>query len=190
MLKQGSLIALALLLGGCASSNDHTRLTLSPKPIISTEPNKPHRVLRMEQRDLRPIQHIAVIHDDDQIQTLEVQESLPILLSDVLESQFTAQGYAFSSGSRNILRLDVIEALVKVTEGNISHNLNGRLQLQLVVLSPNGQFTKRYTAKSEKTGAMSVSPSDIQHSMNKLTQLLLTDIHADPELHDYLKRKL
>ena len=189
-MKKLLLAASVLALTACSAPSE-PQLTLTPQPVIASQPVVQGKALSLESRDLRTAQFIAVVDSGrENVQPLHSTQNLRITLEEALSRQLTAQGYTLTADSQGTLRLDVLEAMVNVKHSVMSHDLNSKLQLQLVVETPTGKFIKRYSGKSERTGAMSASVEDMELAMNNLITAVLKDIYADQELNKYMQENL
>ncbi|KLV05943.1 lipoprotein [Photobacterium aquae] len=185
------LVAASVFALTACSTPSEPQLTLTPQPVIAAQPSVNGKTLSLNSRDLRTAQFIAVVDSGrENVQPLHSSQNLRTTLEDALNRQLSAQGYTISADSKDTLRLDILEAMVNVKHSVMSHDLISKLQLQLVVETPKGQFIKRYSGKSERTGAMSASIEDMQTAMDNLITAVLKDIYADPELNHYLQENL
>lgn len=185
------LIAASVLALTACSAPSEPQLTIAPTPVIAAQPTTSGKSVSLESRDLRTAQFVAVVDSGHQnVQPLHATQNLRVTLEEALSRQLSSQGYAVTEDSKGTLRLDILEAMVNVKHSVMSHELSSKLQLQLVVESPKGKFVKRYSGKSERTGAMSASVEDMELSLNNLITAVLKDIHADPELNTYMQENL
>lgn len=185
------LVAASVLALTACSAPSEPQLTITPEPVISSQPTAHGQSLSLDSRDLRTAQFIAVVDSGRQnVQPLHATQNLRVTLEDALSRQLSAQGYKITENSKGTVRLDILEAMVNVQHSLMSHELISKLQLQLVVESPTGKFVKRYSGKSDRTGAMSASVDDMQQAMNNLITAVLKDIYADPDLNAYMQENL
>lgn len=189
-MKKLFIAATVLALTACSAPSE-PQLTIAPTPVIAKQPTASGQALSLESRDLRTAQFIAVVDSGRQnVQPLHATQNLRITLEEALSRQLRAQGYTLTQDSKGTLRLDILEAMVNIKHSVMSHELNSKLQLQLVVESPAGKFVKRYSGKSERSGTMSASVEDMEQAMNNLITAVLKDIYADPELNTYMQENL
>lgn len=189
-MKKLLLAASVFALTACSTPSE-PQLTLTPQPVIAAQPVVQGKALALDSRDLRTAQFIAVVDSGrENVQPLHSTQNLRITLEQALSRQLASQGYTITADSQGTLRLDVLEAMVNVKHSVMSHDLSSKLQLQLVVETPTGKFIKRYSGKSERTGAMSASVEDMELAMNNLINAVLKDIYADQELNKYMQENL
>ncbi|PSW19622.1 hypothetical protein C9I98_11980 [Photobacterium sanctipauli] len=189
-MKKLLLAASVLALTACSAPSE-PQLTISPEPVIAAQPVANGQPVSIDSRDLRTAQFVAVVDSGRQnVQPIHATQNLRVTLEDALTRQLSAQGYRVTEDSEGTLRLDILEAMVNVKHSVMSHDLNSKLQLQLVVETPKGKFVKRYSGKSERSGAMSASVEDMELAMNNLITAVLKDIYADPELNTYMQENL
>ncbi|MGF1730348.1 hypothetical protein BIT28_18200 [Photobacterium proteolyticum] len=189
-MKKLFVAATVLALTACTAPSE-PQLTIAPTPVVSTQANAQGKSLSLESRDLRTAQFIAVVDSGRQnVQPLHATQNLRVTLEQALSRQLRSQGYAITQDSQGTMRLDILEAMINVKHSMMSHELNSKLQLQLVIESPTGKFVKRYSGKSERNGAMSASMGDMEEAMNSLITAVLKDIHSDPELNNYMQENL
>lgn len=189
-MKKFFLAASVFALTACSAPSE-PQLTLAPTPVIATQPTANGLALDLESRDLRTAQFIAVVDSGRQnVQPLHATQNLRVTLEDALARQLQSQGYKLTDDTQDKLRLDILEAMVNVKHSIMSHDLSSKIQLQLVVETNKGKFVKRYSGKSERTGAMSASVEDMELSMNNLMTAVLKDIYSDAELNKYLQENL
>ena len=185
------LIAASVLALTACSAPSEPQLTIAPSPVIATQPTANGQAISLESRDLRTAQFVAVVDSGrENVQPLHATQNLRVVLEQALSSQLSSQGYNVTEESQGTLRLDILEAMVNVKHSVMSHELSSKLQLQLVVESPKGKFVKRYSGKSDRTGAMSASVEDMELALNNLITAVLKDIYADPELNSYMQENL
>ena len=185
------LIAASVLALTACSAPSEPQLTIAPSPVIAAQPTANGQALSLESRDLRTAQFIAVVDSGrENVQPLHATQNLRITLEEALSRQLRSQGYTVTEESQGTLRLDILEAMVNIKHSVMSHELSSKLQLQLVVESPKGKFVKRYSGKSDRTGAMSASVEDMEQALSDLITAVLKDIYADPELNTYMQENL
>lgn len=189
-MKKLLLAASIMALTSCSAPTE-PQLNINPEPVLASQPVVKGKALAVDSRDLRPAQFVAVVDNGEKsVQPLHAKQNLRLVMQDALTRQFGAQGYTIDNQSQSKLRLDILEAMVNVKDGMMSHDLSSKLQIQLVVESPKGKFVKRYSGKSARSGAMSASVEKMEEAMNNLIGAVLKDIYADPELNTYLQENL
>ncbi|MDO6705272.1 YajG family lipoprotein [Photobacterium sp. 1_MG-2023] len=185
------LLALSMLaLTACTAPTD-MQLSLQPTPALSSQASMQGLNLNLESRDLRTAQFVAVIDNGDKnVHPLHATENLRLTLQNALTRQLESQGVQVGPESQSTMRMDILEAIVNVKQSAFSHTLNSKLQLQLVLTTPNGKFIKRYAGKSSREGAMNASPEAMELAMNGLMDAVLRDIQGDAELSSYMEENL
>lgn len=182
--------AALLTLTACTTPTD-TQLHLLPTPALAAQPSVQGLHLNLESRDLRTAQFVAVIDNGDKnVHPLHARENLRQTLQTALSRQLESQGIQIDHDSQSTLRLDILEAIVNVKQSKLSHTLSSKLQLQLVLNTPNGKFIKRYAGKSSREGAMAASKESMELAMNGLMDAVLRDIQTDSELNNYMEENL
>ncbi|MEI8595003.1 YajG family lipoprotein [Photobacterium sp. SP02] len=185
------IFAVSLLaLTACTAPTD-SQLSIQPSPSLAKQPDLEGQSLTLESRDLRTAQFVAVVDNGDQnVHPLHAKENLRLTLQDALSRQLSSQGVQIGHESQNTMRLDILEAIVNVKQSAFSHTLNSKLQLQLVLTTPNGKFIKRYAGKSSREGAMTASTESMEVAMTGLMDAVLRDIQSDTELNSYMEENL
>lgn len=141
----------------------------------------------LESRDLRTAQFVAVVDNGRKdVQPIHATSNLRLLLEDALSLQLKSQGYRIVDKSNQTLRLDLLDALVKVKHSMLSHTITANVQIQLVGQSNNEKFVKRYTGKSTSQGPMSASNSDMALALNSLLEELLKEMANDKQLTQFM----
>lgn len=186
-MKKLILASALILLAGCSSPRE-PQLTIAPAPAMATKQVVQGTPVMVESRDLRTAQFVAVIDSGrSNVQPLHATQNLRVVMEDTLSRQLTSQGFRVVANGRGKLRLDILDALVRVNQTVFKHSLSASVQLQLVAESPDGRFVKRYTGKSTQEGVTSVSEEELEKALNNLLEAVLEDISEDDQLLDHMK---
>lgn len=178
--------AMILALGAC-SSPQQAQLTIAPQPVISPTPLVKSTPLMLGSRDLRTAQFVAVVDNGrEEVIPLHATTNLRISLEEALSRQLISQGFQMVSKSHTKLRLDLLDALVKVKHSMFSHQITTSVQIQLVAQNNADSFVKRYTGSATQKGAMSASPEDMEKELNSLLEAVLKDMANDKQLIKFM----
>lgn len=182
------IIAIAVLvLAGCSTPRE-PQLTIAPSPASSNQQQVSNLPVVVKSKDLRTAQFVAVIDSGrSNVKPLHASQNLRVVLEDTLSRQLSSQGFRVVANGPGVLRLDILDALVRVKHTVFKHDMEASVQLQLVAESPEGRFVKRYTGKSTQSGVSSASPDDIELALNNLLEAVLQDIADDEQLLNHMK---
>ncbi|MEZ8027016.1 hypothetical protein A1OW_02405 [Enterovibrio norvegicus] len=182
------LLISGLILGlSACSTPKEPQLTVAPQPTISSVPVVQGKTVMVESRDLRTAQFVAVVDNGRKnVQPIHATSNVRIVLEDALTRQFNSQGYRVATDSKGKVRLDVLDALVKVEHSVFSHTMQTNVQIQLVAETSDNKFVKRYTGKSTMEGATSASVEDMEIALNTLLEAVLQDISRDKQLATFM----
>ncbi|WP_434359200.1 YajG family lipoprotein [Parasalinivibrio latis] len=181
------IITSALFLLAACSAPQQPTINLDLKPVTTSSVPGQGKAVSLTSRDLRTAQFIAVVDNGrQQVQPLQASQNLRVALEEVLSNQLRSQGFNVTAGAKGTVRLDILDALVKVEHSVFSHHVTSNVQIQIVAESPKGKFVKRYNGKSITEGAGSASVEDMEASINNLLNSVLKDVAADQELSLYM----
>ncbi|WP_028023674.1 YajG family lipoprotein [Enterovibrio calviensis] len=182
------LLVSGLVLGlSACSAPQEPQLTIAPQPVISSVPVAQNKALVIESRDLRTAQFVAVVDNGRKnVQPIQSTSNVRIVLEDALTRQLNSQGFRVVADSEGKLRIDVLDALVKVEHSVFSHDMTTNVQIQLVAENSENKFVKRYTGKSTSEGATSASVEDMEIALNSLLEAVLQDIARDAQLMTFM----
>lgn len=186
-MKKLIIAAAVLVLAGCSTPRE-PQLTIAPSPASSNQQQVNNLPVVVKSKDLRTAQFVAVIDSGrSNVKPLHASQNLRVVLEDTLSRQLSAQGFRVVANGPGMLRLDILDALVRVKHTVFKHDMEASVQLQLVAESPDGRFVKRYTGKSTQSGVSSASPDDIEMALNNLLEAVLQDIANDEQLLDHMR---
>lgn len=178
--------AMIMALSAC-SAKTQTQLTIAPKPNIAPIPAVKNIPLVLGSRDLRTAQFVAVVDNGrEEVLPVHATSNLRLSLEDALSRQLNSQGFQIVSGSSSKLRLDLLDALVKVKHSMFSHTMTTSVQIQLVAQNNGDSFVKRYTGFATQEGSMSASPEDMEKELNSLLEAVLQDMANDKQLIKFM----
>lgn len=182
-----SAIGLTLILSAC-SAPQAPQLNIAPKPAqVSASPDNSGKAIDLTSRDLRTAQYVAVVDNGRRsVDPIHATANLRVALEDALRQQLNAQGFKVSSGTEGKLRMDLLEALVKVKHNVFNHEMDSQVQIQLVAETDKGKFVKRYRGQSKIEDAGSASNADMELALNTLLEAVLKDIANDKQLTTYM----
>ncbi|EOD80809.1 lipoprotein [Grimontia sp. AD028] len=177
---------LVLGLSACSSPRE-PQMTIAPQPSISSVPVAQSKPVTVESRDLRTAQFVAVVDNGRKnVQPIQATSNVRVVLEDALIRQLNSQGYKVVADSKGKLRMDLLDALVKVEHSVFSHTMNTNVQIQLVADNGQNKFVKRYTGKSTTEGSTSASVEDMEMALNSLLEAVLQDIARDQQLMTFM----
>ncbi|PKF51812.1 YajG family lipoprotein [Enterovibrio nigricans] len=180
------ITGLVLGLSACSTPRE-PQLTIAPNPTISNVPIAQGKSLSVESRDLRTAQFVAVVDNGRKnVQPIQATSNVRVVLENALSRQLSSQGYKVGTDSPNKVRLDLLDALVKVEHSMLSHNMVTNVQIQLVAETDNTKFVKRYSGKATSEGASSVSVEEMEVALNSLLEAVLQDIAQDKQLNTFM----
>lgn len=186
MKKSLLLIGFTIGLTGCAAPQE-PQLSITPQPQLSSAPIVANLPLKLESRDLRTAQFVAVVDNGRaEVKPIHATSNLRLALQDALARQLSSQGFKLTDNSHTHLRVDLLEALVNVKHSMFSHDIATTVQLQLVAQINDDKFVKRYRGKSNSDGPMSASQQDMEQALNQLLEAVLKDIANDKQLLTFL----
>lgn len=169
------------------SAPREAQLTIAPQPSMSSVPVTNNIPLNLESRDLRTAQFVAVVDSGRKdVQPIHSTSNLRLVLEDVLSRQLNSQGYTIVKDSDQTLRIDLLDALVKVKHSMFTHAMEANVQIQLVAKNSKDKFVKRYIGKSTKEGPLSASPEDMEIELNNLLNALLQEMANDKQLNLFM----
>ncbi|MFD2179434.1 YajG family lipoprotein [Veronia pacifica] len=187
MKKLFSAIGLTFLLSAC-SAPQAPQLNITPQPAkVAASTQNSGKTVDLSSRDLRTAQYVAVVDNGRRsVDPIHAKANLRVALENALGQQLSAQGFTLSSASEGKLRMDLLEALVKVKHNVFNHEMDSQVQIQLVAESAKGKFVKRYRGQSKIEDAGSASPEDMETALNSLLEAVLNDIANDKQLTLYM----
>lgn len=182
------LLVSGLVLGlSACSAPQAPQLTIAPQPAMISTPTGQGKSLTLDSRDLRTAQFVAVVDNGRKnVQPIQSSSNVRIALEEALTRQLNAQGYRIAADSKGKLRMDLLDALVKVDHSVFSHSMDTNVQIQLVAETANKKFVKRYTGKATEEGATSASVEDMEIALNTLLEAVLNDIANDQQLSTFI----
>ncbi|WP_297480709.1 YajG family lipoprotein [uncultured Photobacterium sp.] len=191
MIKKYVVLVSALVLSACAATPP-APVALMPTAVFTSQPWAKNKTLNLTCVDQAPNSYIAVIDNGstENVQVIQPQQPLSLTLRQALAQQLTGQGFSITNNAASTMAVKVEKALITVKQGLMTYNMRSELQLQLMVNTPDGQFTKRYSGRSSREDALTASNKDIATSMNKLMNSVLNEIANDSELNKYLKENV
>ncbi|WP_407332418.1 YajG family lipoprotein [Enterovibrio sp. 27052020O] len=182
------LLVSGLVIGlSACSAPQEPQLTIAPQPSLSSVPIVQNKSVAVESRDLRTAQFVAVVDNGRKnVQPIQATSNVRVVLEDALTRQLNSQGYRVVADGKGKLRLDLLDALVKVEHSVFSHTMTTNVQIQLVAETDENKFVKRYTGKSTSEGATSASVEDMEIALNSLLEAVLQDIAQDKQLTTFM----
>ena len=191
MMKKYFILASTLVLSACATTQPAPPLTLTPTAVVTAQPWANGKALNLTSVDNAPNSYIAAIDSGtENVTVIQPQHPISVTLRQALVQQLTDQGFSITNHATSTMVITVEKALVMVKQGLLKYNMRSKLQLQLTVNTPDGQFIKHYTGRSSREDALTVSDKDIATSMNKLMNSVLNEIANDSELNKYLTENI
>ncbi|WP_150137622.1 YajG family lipoprotein [Candidatus Enterovibrio escicola] len=162
-------------------------ITIAPQPTISSAPVAQNKSVMVDSRDLRTAQFVAFVDNGrENVQPIHATSNILDVLEDVLIRQLNSQGFYVNTDGIGKLRLDLLDALVKVKNSVFSHEMTTNVQIQLVAETKNNKLVKRYTGRSTIEGTMNASVEDIGVALNSLLEVVLKDIARDEQMITFL----
>lgn len=182
------LLVSGLVLGLSACSTPREpQLTIAPQPAVAAVATGQGKAVTVDSRDLRTAQFVAVVDNGRKnVQPIQATSNVRIALEEALTRQLNSQGYKIVADSKGKLRMDLLDALVKVEHSVFSHSMDTNVQIQLVAETTDKKFVKRYTGKATSEGASSVSVEDMEIALNSLLEAVLQDIARDQQLTTFM----
>ncbi len=183
-----NLLITAMIIGitGCSTPKE-AQLTISPKPTLSETAMTKKAQVVLGSRDLRTAQFVAVVDNGrKEVQPLHTDTNLRLTLENALAIQMNSLGFNRVQEGQVKLRLDLLDALVKVKHSLFSHSISTNVQIQLVAQNKKNSFVKRYTGQSTSDGPMSASTNDMEKELNSLLEAVLNDIAKDTQLITFM----
>lgn len=191
MMKKYVILASTLVLSACAATSPAPPLTLMPTAVFTTQPWANNKALNLTCIDKAPNRYLAAIDSGtENVQVIQPQQPISATLCQVLSQQLTNQGFKITNNATSTMTITVEKALVMVKQGLLKYNMRSKLQLELTLNTPDGQFIKRYSGRSSREDALKASDKDIATSMNKLMNSVLNEIANDSELNKYLTENI
>nr|WP_086939107.1 YajG family lipoprotein [Thaumasiovibrio occultus] len=189
-MKKIVLAAGLALLTACASTTEQ-QLNLTLVPSTGSTSVGQGTALNLETQDLRSAQFVAVVDSGrEQKQPLHAQQNLRVAFEEALTRQLTGQGYIVSQNSRGTMRVDILDTLLNVKHSVVKHEMEAKVNVQVVVESPRGKFVKRFEGNANTAGVSSASYEDMEALLNKLLNDVLASIANDRELNMYIVENL
>ena len=191
MIKKYFVLVSTLVLSACATTPP-APVTLMPTAVFTSQPWANNTALNLTCVDQASNSYIAVIDNGstENVQIIQPQQPISLTLRQALAQQLTGQGFSITNNATSTMTVKVEKALVTVNQGLVKYNMHSDLQLQLMVNTPAGQFSKRYSGRSSREDALTASNKDIATSMNKLMNSVLNEIANDSELNKYLTENI
>ncbi|KJF82934.1 hypothetical protein C0W92_04500 [Photobacterium angustum] len=185
-MKKYIVIATALLLSACASRPAQPPLDLTLTPVMSQQVTS-NLTVQLSSKDDRDHNYIAIIDNGaNNVEEFQPTENIASSFQAALTKQFASEGISVDPSASSNIAINIQQALVKVTQGLVKHDIESQLQIELVVTTPKGTFSKKYSARSTKQEAFKVTREDIAQSLEKMMNSVLKEIAKDGELHQYL----
>lgn len=180
------LSGLIIGISGCSAPKE-TQLSITPEPTIFSIPVTTNTPLMLKSRDLRTAQFVALIDTGRKdVRPIHATTNLRVALEEALSRQLKAQGYLVNNDSTLTLRLDLLDALVKVKHSMLSNSMSANVQIQLVAQRESDKFVKRYMGKSTSKSAMSASNKDIEQMLNTLLEAVFNEMANDKQLTRFM----
>ena len=111
----------------------------------------------------------------------------PILYSATPYARLTQQGYVLSQQTGSALNLDLESVVVNVEQSAMSYKALSLASATLTVHRNNQQLIKRYQAKGQTTGAMSIDTASLEREVNDRLSQLLHAMLNDAEVHQFIR---
>lgn len=185
------LLTSALIMGlaGCSTPQEPL-LAISPKPTLASVPTAKNKALKLESRDLRTAQFVAIINNGgSDVQPIHANTNLREVLKTAISDQLLSQGYNLLSQSNGTMRVDLVDALVTVDHSTFSHTISTNVEIQVEVNTEDKKFTKRYTGKSTMEGGSS-SEEEMELALNSLLEAVLRDMANDKQLNRFMRENI
>lgn len=178
----------ALLLAGCAASNNS--LNVTPKIVLpQKDPTLQGVTLSINGADLRGDQALAKVNRDGQLVTLMPSRDLRFLLQEVLEKQMGARGYMVGAGGAVDLQIVVNNLYADVAEGNLRYNITTKADISIIAQAKNGnKQVKNYRSTYSVQGAFTATHDKITDAVNGVLSDVIADMAQDTSVNDFIKQ--
>ncbi|KJF96574.1 hypothetical protein UB33_03595 [Photobacterium angustum] len=185
-MKKYIVIAAALLLSACASRPAQPPLALTLTPVLAQQATS-QLAVQLSSKDERNHNYIAIIDSGaTNVEEFQPEGNIASTFQAALTKQFASEGITVNTASTSNIAINIQQALVKVTQGLVKHDIDSQLQIELVVTTPKGTFSKKYSARSTKQEPFKVTREEIAQSLEKMMNSVLKEIAKDGKLHQYL----
>lgn len=177
----------ALALGGCASPTSD-QLNFSPAADSNNITLNQPKSVAITTKDIRTAQYLALVKkNEDKALPIHAKENVRIAFGNALQQVLETQGFAIKNDSSNQLKLEVQEALVRVTSSTFSNQMQAKVTLTVTAETPSGKFVKTYSGSAKAENSMGASNEQIEHVINHVSKIVLNEIANDVELVDYME---
>lgn len=170
------------MLAACAKTGS-TALDLTLTPTLNTVRTE-NKVFTIKGEDLRAVPHIAIVNDGKQ--TINTALEPAYIVQNTLAEQFSSQGFSVTPNNRNIVKVDLLEALSNVEDSIFSHKINTNVKVKITAQTELSTFTKTYSGNAVDKGFSKVSDEKVNSILSNLFSAVLNDIADDPELNLFI----
>lgn len=181
-MKQLAAIALALLLGGCATKQPVTanlNLTLGDQPIARFQ----NAAISIQGEDLRKdaevIRYTVKEEVTSQLSTLTPPE---ITLKESLARGFDSQGLTINPAARVHMTVEVKELLVTVDQPQILHDIHAKSVITLKVINGAQTISKRYNREETRESVTKPKIAQLEKILNDQLSDIAQQILKDEEI--------
>lgn len=186
-MKKFSLAALvvsSIFLAACTSQNNTLVFNpQAPTSTVSFNANNQKAVVSVVTKDGRAQSEISTVVRDGQIQNLQASPAVDQLFQQVMQQNLNAKGFHLATnGGNTTVLVTVKEFFAKVSQGNLRHEINSKIQLEVHVQGIRGNYTKNLGSTRTQQGAFNANNDDIKKVLDENLKDVIKAIYQDQEI--------
>ncbi|MDX3774671.1 YajG family lipoprotein [Chromatiaceae bacterium AAb-1] len=179
------LILVAFLLGGCASK--------VPSFIVAPQVFWPQSAQLQQSQfafyltDNRPQNYTLRIQQGDKTEQYPTTNNLRQQLEQTLAQALTDKGATLTSGSDNVLTIQIDQLDALIHQRTLDHQVNNKVTLTLLIQNQAGSFRKSYSGDSSFTSPFKADIAAVERELRVLTEQVVSQLLQDDSWQNYLR---
>lgn len=177
-----------LFLAACQAPSN--TLTFTPQaPTASFNTQNQNAIVSVFTKDERAQSEISSYVRKSENLKLYAAPHVDQLFQQVFQQDLNSKGFRLTNANANTnVFVSVKEFYAKVDQGDLRHNINARIQLQIHVQGLRGTFTKNLGATRTQEGAFNAGNDDIKKVLDLALKDVVSAVYADQEIANAIRQ--
>lgn len=171
-----------VLMTSCQAPSNAIHLT-TPSPNIAQGMPNQNILVNLVIEDLRPSKEVSIYKNNGKNIYLNASPDVTQLLQQTMQYNLNNKGLTLSQNMANVNAVvKVNKFFATVGQGNLRYKITGNIEVETVIQSSKGSFSKNFKTSQSYDGAFNASNTEIQNVLNQTYNKLAQAIYNDDEI--------